>query len=676
MAKASNQLQERVEALRRSLNEHNYRYHVLDAPTISDAEYDQMLVQLRQLEEAYPDLGSATSPTQRVGGQVADRFQRVAHPAPILSLGNAFSLDEVRAWYERISKLDERVLGADFVVEPKLDGLTVVLHYQDGEFVLGATRGDGELGEDITGNLRTVRSLPLRIPVQAGGPEPPARLVVRGEAIIYKDDFTALNKRLAEAGEKTYVNPRNTAAGSLRQLDPGLTAERPIKLLCYAIVDAEGAVPRTQWETLAFLRELGFPVAAKVCHCRDLEAVVAEIEGAEVERLSLPYEIDGMVVKLNDLTLAAELGTVGKDPRGAIAYKFPAEVVTTQLIDIGINVGRTGVITPFAVLEPVEVGGVTVRQATLHNFDFIEEKDIRIGDQVRLKRAGEVIPYVIGPVKELRASRLKRYAIPRICPSCGEGLERIGHEVAVYCVNAACPAQLVRNLEHFAARSSMDIEGLGIKVAELLVQQGLVGDVADLYSLKAEALLKLEGFAERRAANLLQAIEASRSQSLARLINALGIRGVGESVAEDLARHYPTLGDLQNAGFDSLQAIPGIGPNIARAIIDWFATKGNAALVRKLHIAGVWPYAAAQAMAGGTGELSGKTFVITGTLLGLTRQQARSLIESHGGKVVGSVSKRTDYLVVGKSPGSKLDQAEELGVLTLDEGALRRLIGG
>jgi DNA ligase (NAD+) len=676
MPKASSKIRDQVETLRRLLNEHNYRYHVLDAPTISDEEYDQMLVRLRQLEEAYPELRSPASPTQRVGGQVAERFERVAHPAPILSLGNAFSLDEIRSWLERISKLDERVLQADFVLEPKLDGLTVVLHYRDGEFALGATRGDGEFGEDITGNLRTVRSLPLRIPVQPGGPKPPSRLVVRGEAIIYKEDFTALNKRLEEAGEKTYVNPRNTAAGSLRQLDPGLTAERPIRLLCYAIVDADGAVPRSQWEILSYLRALGFPVAAEARRCPDLEAVINEIEEAETRRSALPYETDGMVVKLNDLELAAELGTVGKDPRGAVAYKFPGEIVTTRLMDIGVNVGRTGVITPFAILEPVEVSGVTVRQATLHNFDYIEEKDIRIGDQVRLKRAGEVIPYVIGPVKELRPGRLKRYEIPRVCPSCGEKLERLGEEVAIYCVNAACPAQLVRNLEHFAARGSMDIEGLGIKVAELLVDRDLIGDVADIYSLTAHDLLKLEGFAEKRAANLLQAIQASKTQSLARLINALGIRGVGESVAEDLARHYRTLGELQRADYEGLQSIPGIGPNIARAIIDWFAAKGNSALMRKLQAAGVWPQAAAQPGAGDGDALAGRTFVITGTLPSLTRQQAKSLIEMHGGKVTGSVSSRTDYLVMGESPGSKLDEAERLGVPTLDEDALRKLIAG
>jgi DNA ligase (NAD+) len=668
------QLSARARELREQINYHNYRYHVLDSPVISDYEYDRMLQELRHLERGHPELRTHDSPTLRVGGQVSDRFQRVEHPKPILSLGNAFDAQEVRAWFERISKLDPRVEDADFVVEPKLDGLTVVLHYEDGLFTLGATRGDGESGEDITANLRTVRTLPLRIPVGNRKVVAPSRLVVRGEAIIFLSDFEALNERLEEAGERTYVNPRNTAAGSLRQLDPSLTAERPIRMLCYAIVDGEGELPARQSEVLDYLKALGFPVAEEVCLAQDIGAAIRCGDQLEARRDQLPFEADGAVIKLNDLALQESLGVVGKDPRGAIAYKFPAEVVTTELLDIGVNVGRTGVITPYAILDPVEVSGVTVRQATLHNFDFIAEKDIRIGDRVFVKRAGEVIPYVIGPVKDARAGREREYERPERCPSCGERLEQIAGEVAVRCVNAGCPAQLVRNVEHFASRSAMDIEGLGIKIAELLVETGLLHDVADLYALDEEALLRLEGFAERKAENLLGAIEASRAQSLDRLISALGISGVGGTLAATLAAHFRDLGDLAGASLEQLQSIEGIGPNIAQAIRDWFQVEGNQRLVSKLKAAGVWPESLEEEAQGALKPLRDLTFVITGTLPGLSRREAKELIEKLGGRVTGSVSGNTDYLLTGEEPGSKLDKARELGVPQIDEKALREMI--
>ena len=442
----------RAAELRKQLHYHNYRYHVLDAPVISDSEYDRMLHELKQIESDHPELLTPDSPTLRVGGQVSDAFVRVALPHPVLSLANPFDADEVRAWYQRLLKLDERVSKAAFVVEPKLDGLTVVLHYQNGVFVRGATRGDGELGEDISSNLRTVRTLPLRIPVEAEGGDAPERFVVRGEAIIYREDFEEMNRRIEAEGGKLYVNPRNTAAGSLRQLDPSLTAERPIRLVCYAILDASGEPFGRQWEVLENLRRLGFPVQDQSELCEDIESTIMAVERMADRRLEFPYEVDGMVIKIDDLELAATLGVVGKDPRAAIAYKLPAEEVSTQLLDIASNVGRTGVITPYAKLEPVEVGGVTVRQATLHNFDFIREKDIRIGDRVLIKRAGDVIPYVIGPMTDARSGKEKRFRIPTSCPDCGEPLQQLEGEVAVYCVNASCPAQLVRNLEHFASR--------------------------------------------------------------------------------------------------------------------------------------------------------------------------------------------------------------------------------
>ena len=570
-------LQKEAAQLRQEIHYHNYRYHVLDAPEISDAEFDQLLLRLKKIEAAHPELVTPDSPTQRAGAAPAEKFTKVNHPGPILSLSNAFSEDDLRAWFERIARIDARVTTTDFVVEPKIDGLTVVLHYRQGVFIQGATRGDGEVGEDITHNLRTIRALPLRIPVSPDGPLPPEVLVVRGEAFINVQDFEKLNQRLEEAGEKTYLNPRNTAAGSLRQLDPALTASRPLTLLTYAIVDIQGSRNEdltTEQAMLAYLRQLGFPVVPERA-CGDLQTVIQAYNELEEERDRLPFEADGAVIKINDLGLAAELGVVGKDPRGAIAFKFPAREVTTKLSDIGVNVGRTGVLTPYAILEPVNIGGVIVKQATLHNFDYILEKDIRIGDRVLVKRAGDVIPYVIGPISSARTGEERLFSPPAVCPACAQPVEHFEGEVAWFCVNSACPAQLIRNVEHFVSRGAMDIVGLGIKIVEQLVNAGLVQDVADLYLLGREDLLKLEGFAEKKADNLLQAILASKSQSLARLITALGIHGVGEVVAADLARNFPNLELLSSATLLDLQAIEGIGPNIAQGIIDWFERPAN-----------------------------------------------------------------------------------------------------
>lgn len=665
----------RAEELRRLINAHNYRYHVLDRPVISDSQFDRLLRELQDIETEYPDLRTSDSPTHRVGGQPSEKFRRVRHPQPILSLGNAYSADEVRAWFDRVRRLDDRVAGADFVVEPKIDGLTVVLHYQAGVFQLGATRGDGEVGEDVTPNLRTLRSLPLRIPVEEEAGDPPPRLVVRGEAVILRAAFEAMNRRLAEAGQRTYVNPRNAASGLLRQLDSSLTAARPISLLCYSIVEAEGTIPSRQIEVLDYLRRMGFPVPREVVHAPGLEPAIEAASRLQSTRRQLPYEADGAVLKINDLRLAADLGVVGKDPRGAIAYKFPSQEATTRLLDIGVNVGRTGVITPYAILEPVEVGGVTVRQATLHNFDFIQEKDIRVGDSVVIKRAGEVIPYVIGPILDTRPKDARPYRPPGTCPTCREKLVRLEGEVAVYCVNAACPAQLVRHLEHFASRGAMDVEGLGIKVAEQIVAAGKVSDVADLYRLRTRDLLGLEGFAEKKAANLFAAIDASRRRPLTRVIYALGIHGVGETVAADLARHFGDLEALQKASLESLQAVEGIGPTLASSIRDWFHQPRNRTVLRKLARSGVSPEAERRASRA-KATLRGLTFVVTGTLPTLSREQAKDLIEKHGGRVASSVSRKTKYVLVGESPGSKLDEAHKLGIATLDEVGLRRLADG
>ena len=671
----SNQLLDRLEALRQDIRNHNYRYHVLDDPVISDYEYDQLMNQLRQIEEEHPDWITPDSPTQRVGTSPASKFSKLRHPAPILSLGNAFDADDVRAWYERIRKIDERVTKTDFVVEPKLDGLTTVLHYRDGLFTQGATRGNGEIGEDVTSNLRTIRALPLRIPVQSNGKEPPGTLVVRGEVFINIEDFDKLNQRLEKAGEKKYLNPRNTAAGSLRQLDPELTASRPLTLLTYDIVAADGITLVSEQKKLAYLQEMGFPVVDWI-YCRDIAAAIEAGLGMVESRFELPYEADGAVIKINDLNLAADLGVVGKDPRGAIAFKFPAQEVTTQLQDIRVNIGRTGVLTPYAVLEPVEIGGVIVRQATLHNFDFIAEKDIRIGDRVLVKRAGDVIPYVIGPVADVRTGVEKPYSPPQKCPVCKQPVEHIEGEVAWYCVNSACPEQLIRILEHFVSRGAMDIVGLGIKIVEQLVKEEMVQDVADIYALTMDGLLGLDGFAEKKAENLIDSIEASKNQNLARLLTALGIRGVGEVSAGELAKRFHNLDEIGNASAENLLLIEGIGPNIAQAIVDWFANPTNQEVLKKLMKFGVWPLAEeSSAFEVGSQSFSGQTFVITGTLPGFTRPEAKEFVESHGGKVTSSLSKKTSYLVLGTNPGSKFEKAQKLGIQILDESRLRQLAG-
>jgi DNA ligase (NAD+) len=682
----------RVAELCELLAFHNYRYHVLSSPVIADVEYDNLLRELQALEEAHPELIRPDSPARRVGGAVSERFPKIRHPRPILSLSNAYTRDDIRAWYDRIRRIDDRVESADFVVEPKIDGLTVVLHYENGLFVRGATRGDGEVGEEITPNLKTIRSLPLRIPVDPksklnGKPlAAPARLVVRGEAVIFTADFERANAERSARGEMVYANPRNTASGALRQLASRLTAAWPISLLCYAIVEADGVRIERQWDLIHYLRALGFPTAVNIHHCDSLDQAADFCLAQADLRDQMPFEADGMVIKLNDLRLAAELGFVGKDPRGALAYKFPAREVTTVLNDIGVNIGRTGVLTPYAILEPVQVGGVVVRQATLHNFDYIAAKDIRLGDRVVLKRAGEVIPYVIGPVVDARSGAEKPYVIPKTCPSCFEPVERLEGEVAYYCVNSACPAQLTRTVEHFAG--VLDIVGFGEKMAVQTVAAGLVKSVADVFEFidakkgkkYRDALLELPGYAEKKVDNLLASIAAVKARvvqngELGRLISALGIRRLGEVLANDLAAGFPTLREIQQAGVDEIQARSGIGPVAAQAVVDWMARRGNRRVIDKLEKAGVWPISTPRARPAAGGPLDGQTFVITGTLPTWSRDEAKAFIENHGGKVVDSVSKKTSYLVLGEAPGSKLAKAQSLGVPILDEGGLRKLAG-
>lgn len=664
------------EKLKQEINFHNYQYHVNDAPLISDAEFDHLLIELREMEGVHPEWVSPDSPTMRAGSVTSEKFAKVSHPAPVLSLANAFNKDDVRAWFERQIKTDPRVGDSAFVLEPKIDGLTVVLRYEKGVLVQGVTRGDGIIGEDVTPNVRTIKSIPLHIPVQETDLEVPETLVVRGEVFMFNSDFEKLNEELIAKGEKTWLNPRNTAAGSLRQQNSDITAKRPLSIYTYQILyDAGGTVPETQWERLDYLRKLGFPVSNECRYYENFESMLNGLDRWTEVRENIDFDIDGVVIKLNDLPVAEGLGFVGKDPRGQIALKFPAREVTTVLENIGVNVGRTGVLTPFAMFEPVVCGGVTVSKATLHNFDFIHDRDIRIGDRVLIKRAGDVIPYVIGPITEARKGDEKVFPIPETCPVCGHKTERLEGEVAVYCVNASCPAQLIRNVEHFASRGAMDISGLGIKVVEQIVNADLVHDVSDIYMLTKEALLGLEGFADKKAENLLDAIEASKQQPLGRLVNALGIRGVGESMADLLAGNFGTIDGIGNAPKETLESIEGIGPNIAQAIVDWFSQDTNKIIVDRLKRFGLDPHVEIISRSIKNDlPLSGLNIVVTGTLQAYSREGIKALIKENGGKSADSVSGKTDYVVVGENPGSKAEKAAKLGIPILSEEQLIALI--
>jgi DNA ligase (NAD+) len=666
------ELKTELASLRKQINYHNYLYHATDQPEISDYEYDLLFRRLKEIEALHPEWITSDSPSQRVGSVVSERFRKVTHPAIIFSLANGFGPKEVMDWYQRILRIDPRVAATQFILEPKLDGLTVVLTYVNGIFQLGATRGDGTVGEDITDNLRTIRSLPLQIPIQ-GNLTPPERLVVRGEVFINKDDFEVLNQAMESRGEKTYLNPRNTAAGSLRQLDSNITAQRPLRLFLYQVLECTGSLPQTQAELLTWLQAWGFPVNPRYWLAADIDETIAICEQAGLERHSWPYEADGLVIKINDLSLANGLGFVGKDPRGALAYKYPGQEVETKLIEIRTNVGRTGVLTPLAILEPVNIGGVIVKQATLHNYDFIQEKDIRIGDHVLVKRAGEVIPYIMASLPEKRTGDERVYQAPSHCPSCGSEVEKIAGEVAYYCVNSACPEQLARNLEHFASRSAMDIEGLGSQIVQQLVDAGLVHSSADLYRLKAEDLIELDKFGEKKASNLLSAIENSRKQPLERLLIGLGIRSIGEVNARNIIEHFHSLDALKMASLEELQSIPGVGPNTAQEIKDWFAQHDNLTLIEDFKALGIWPLATPSVDKSNL-ALSGLSFVITGTLPTLSREQAEALIKDNGGKVSSAVSSKTSYLVLGSQPGSKLVKAEKLRVKIIDESALLAML--
>jgi DNA ligase (NAD+) len=663
----------RADQLRDDINLHSHRYFVMDSPLISDSQFDLLVDELREIELQFPELITPDSPTQRVHGQPAEGFSKVAHPAPILSLDKVTNREQIFAWHSRISKLlPEGHDSLSYVVEPKLDGLTVVLHYDQGRFVLGATRGDGQVGEDITANLRTIPSLPLRIPVGGAGTEVPVTLVVRGEVLILLDDFESLNQRLLAEGETPFANPRNAAAGSLRQLDARITARRPLRLYVYSVVEKAGPAPSTQHETLRYLRALGFPVTDEVQAFESLDDVAGYCEAMVARRNTLPYEADGLVVKIDDLATQEGLGAVGGRPRGSVAYKFPAQEAVTRLEAVEFTIGRTGVITPAAILEPVQIAGVTVSRASLHNFDAVVERDIRVGDRVVVKRAGDVIPYVTGPVTAAREGNEREIVPPATCPSCGEPVSHPEGEVAYYCINVACPAQLVQKVTYFAA--VMDIEGIGERTALQLVDEGLVHDPVDLYTLDKEALVNLEGFAEKKAENLLAAIAASKVRSFTRVLAALGIRGVGGTVAALLTDAFPSLDKLRSASPDEIAAVEGLGPITARSIADWFSLPRHQALVEKLKQAGLTLSApAAAAPVPGAQPLTGMTFVITGTL-SRPRDEVQRWIEAQGGKVTGSVSAKTDYLVIGENPGgSKFRRAQQLGTPMVSEAELEQL---
>ncbi|MFC1962264.1 NAD-dependent DNA ligase LigA [Chloroflexota bacterium] len=675
------EVKRKIEGLRQQLNYHNYRYYVLDSPETSDAEYDRLMRELQQLEEEHPQFLTPDSPTQRVGAAPLEAFGIVEHPLPLLSLGNAFDKEELFAWHTRIVRL----LGHDnfnFVCEHKIDGLAVALTYVDGKLTTGATRGDGLHGENITQNLRTIRSIPLSVPGEA-----PPRFEVRGEVFLPLDGFHKVNEERAREGQPLFANPRNAAAGSVRQLDPRITTHRPLDIYIYMLGWAEGkATPDTHWETMAYLKSLGFKVNPNNRRLDSMEQVEGYYEDWKGRREQLRYEADGVVVKINQLALHEQLGDVGREPRWAIAYKFPAVQGTTRLVDIGISVGRTGTMNPYAILEPVAVGGVNLKQAALHNEDDIRRKDIRIGDTVIVQRAGEVIPEVVGPVRSKRTGREKEFrlleALPKnevgkpVCPSCRkDSIVRPEGEVMYYCSNAACPAQAQQRIQHFASRTVMDIHGIGENLSATLYQEGLVKDIADLYSLqeKRDELLGLEKMGGKSVSNILDAIEKSKDRPLARLILALGIRHIGGETAEILAREFDSIDALANTSRERLMSIPTIGPKIADSVTAFFRQEDNLDILRRLQQAGI--KMAQKTAKPGAMPLAGMEFVLTGKMESLTRQEVEARIRALGGTAGSSVSKKTDYLVLGTEPGSKLARAQELGTKQLNEEEFLELIG-
>ena len=693
----------RAAELRRELNYHNHRYYVLDDPVIADGDYDRLLEELRALESERPELKTADSPTQRAGAPPSAAFAPVLHRRPMLSLGNAFDYAGLEQWHRRISGLlDEAQF--DLVCELKIDGLAVNLTYENGVFVQGATRGNGHAGEDVTANLRTIHSIPLSIPGTPPSSSPqltptpppllpgmPAQVQVRGEVYLPIAEFRRINAERAERGEPLYANPRNTGAGTIRQLDPAITAARNMQMWVYSLGDmdwgggdgADDAAspdtprpgPETHWQALEWMRDWGFRINPQNRLCRNLEEVEDYYRHWLERRHDLPYETDGVVVKVSSLALQDALGVVGREPRWAIAYKFPAERATTRLLQIGINVGRTGSLNPYALLEPVVVGGATVKHASLHNEEDIIRKDIRVGDWVWVERAGEVIPQVIGPVADKRSGDEQVFQMPEHCPECQTPVVKTDDDAMHRCPNAACPVQFFELLKHFVSRGAADIDGLGERWCGILIEQGMVQDLADLYRLEKGQLLALDRMGDKLATRILDNIEASKTRPLARLLFGLGIFNVGREMAELLTQRFDDVDALSNASVEELTEIPGIGPKIAESIVAYFQTPANRAVLQKLAAAGVVlrqePRPAAPA---GEMPLAGLNFVVTGTLDGFSRSEAEGRIKQLGGKIAGSVTKNTSYVVVGAAPGAKAAAAEKLGTPVLDEAAFRQLL--
>lgn len=668
---------ERVNQLRKEIEYHNYRYYVLDSPVISDAEYDALMRELKELEAKYPELITPDSPTQRVGYPPAKEFRQVPHYIPMLSLDDAFSEKEVLEFDKRIKRFLNLPKDAEieYTVEPKMDGVAVEVVYENGSLTVGSTRGDGYTGEDVTNNIKTIKSIPLRLFSVEDLPLPQL-LEARGEVFMKKEDFQKLNEERLSKGEPPFANPRNAAAGSLRQLDPNVTAKRPLDVFFYGVGRVEGYEFKSQWEILTTLPKWGLKVNPMVRKVKNIHEAIAYHHEMEKKREELPYEIDGIVIKVNDLSLWEKLGTKARSPRYALAYKFPPTQVTTQVLDIIVQVGRTGAVTPVAILKPVQVGGVVVSRATLHNEDEIRRKDIRIGDWVLVQRAGDVIPEVVMVIKERRTGNEKPFKMPEKCPVCGSKLIRKPGEAVWRCPNRGCYGQLVRHLMHFASRAAMDIEGLGTKVAQALVDAGLVQDIADLYYLKVEDFLQLPGFALKKARNLYEAIQRSKKTPLSRFLYALGIRHVGEVTAQLLAQHFKNLETIKKASLTDLMSVPGIGPEAARAIWEWFRNERNLQILEKFRKAGL-TFEEEKTVEEVPEEknLAGLTFVFTGALKSMSREEAKRKVQALGGRVTSSVSRNVDYVVVGENPGSKYDRARALGLKIINEEEFLHMIG-
>ncbi len=671
MAKANGKVKKEAEKLREEIRWHEYLYHVMDEPEISDAAFDKLMNRLKELEAAHPELTTPDSPTVRVGGPPREGFTTVRHARPMLSLDNAFSFDALKDWDRRVREGTGRLVN-EYIAEHKFDGLSISLQYEDGLLVRGVTRGDGSTGEDVTPNVKTIRSIPLRVDAAIlKKAKLPKSFEVRGEIMMTRKSFEALNRQQEEIGGKIFVNPRNAAAGAVRVLDPAITAQRKLDFFAYYLY-VDGQVPFAKHsDSLLALKQMQFRASDDWKLCAGIDAVIAYCEGWDTKREKLPYAIDGVVIKLNSTALQNELGFTAKAPRWAIAYKYPARQEQTVVNDIIVQVGRTGTLTPVAMLEPVQVGGVTVSRSTLHNMDEIDRLGLQIGDMVLVERAGEVIPHVLKVVKEGKNRR--PFQMPKKCPVCGSAIHKVEGEVAYRCVNSACPAKLKESVQHFAGRHAMNIDGLGEKIVDQLVEKKMVKDVADLYALKMADVAELERMGEKSAQNLVDEIEASKKNPLSRLIYALGIQFVGERTGQLLAEHFSSLDDLAAANTEELENVSEVGPKVAASITDFFAEAANRNVIKKLSKAGVRPTAEKREMK--SQKLAGKSFVFTGGLANRSREEAGELVQQHGGKLGGSVSKKTDYVVVGTDPGSKYDKAKELGVAILTEGAFEKLIG-